>query len=65
MSEKTKRQFEANVIGLPPLRLVLGNVPEPDPGDGRKPLRFFGEEKAEEARNTLTRLIGHLQDTQK
>ena len=62
MSEKNKRQYESNVIGLPPLKMVLGAVPDPDPGDGRRPFRVFPGETPEEARSTLTRLIGHLQD---
>lgn len=65
MSDKTKRKYEANVIGLPPLKMVLGNVPEPDPGDGRRPFRLFGDAKDEEVRSTLTKLIGHLQDNKK
>jgi hypothetical protein len=65
MSDKTKRQYEANVIGLPPLKMVLGSVPEPDPGEERRPFRVFASEKPEEARSTLTKLIGHLQENKK
>ncbi|MCG2784415.1 MAG: hypothetical protein L6461_04850 [Anaerolineae bacterium] len=65
MSDKNKRQFESNVIGLPPLKMVLGSVPEPDPGEGRRPFREFASEKPEEARSTLAKLIGHLQEPKK
>jgi hypothetical protein len=65
MSEKNKRQYESNIIGLPPLKMVLGNVPEPDPGEGRRPFKVFASEKPEEARVTLEKLIGHLQEPKK
>lgn len=65
MSDKTKRKYESNVIGLPPLTMVLGSVPEPDPGEGRRPFRAFGSEKPEEVRSTLSKLIGHLQEPKK
>jgi hypothetical protein len=65
MSDKKKRQYESNVIGLPPLKMVLGNVPEPDPGEGRRPFRSFASEQPEEARSTLSKLIGHLQEPKK
>lgn len=65
MSEKNKRQYESTVIGLPPLKMVLGAVPEPDPGDGHQAFRHFASEKPEEARTTLNKLIGHLQEKTK
>ena len=30
--EKEYRKFEADVIGVPPLTMVLVDIPEPDPG---------------------------------
>jgi hypothetical protein len=65
MSEKNKRQYESNVIGLPSLTMVIGNVPEPDPGDEKRPFRVFTAEKPEQARTTLNKLIGHLQEPKK
>jgi hypothetical protein len=65
MADKKKRQYESNVIGLPPFKMVLGNVPDPDPGEGRRPFRAFAREKPEEARNMLTKLIDHLQEPKK
>jgi hypothetical protein len=65
MSDKTKRKYESNIIGLPPLTMVLGSVPEPDPGESRRPFRVFASEKPDEARSTLTKLIGHLQEPKK
>ncbi|MDX9992967.1 MAG: hypothetical protein RBS68_13085 [Anaerolineales bacterium] len=65
MSDKNKRQYESNVIGLPPLKMVLGSIPEPDPGEGRRPFRAFASEKPEDVRSTLSKLIGHLQESQK
>jgi hypothetical protein len=65
MSDKNKRQYESNVIGLPPLKMVLGSIPEPDPGESRRPFRAFASERPEDVRNTLSKLIGHLQESQK
>ncbi len=65
MSDKKKRQYESKVIGLPPLTMVLGGVPEPDPGQEQRPFRVFANEQPEQARHTLNKLIGHLQEKNK
>jgi hypothetical protein len=47
---------------LPPLRLVLGDVPIPDP-DGRRNSRLEGRQKLDpEIESTVKRLIAHLKD---
>jgi len=39
MDEKKRvRVYEAEVIGLPSLRLVLGDIPSPDPERQHKPI---------------------------
>jgi len=50
------------MMALPPLHMVLGAVPEPDPAQGNRPFRAFGQEEPQQARQTLTKLIGHLQE---
>jgi hypothetical protein len=60
MAEK-KRVYEAQVMNLPPLRLVLGDVPVPDPAG----LRKSGKEQRKldsEMEGTVKRLIAHLKD---
>jgi hypothetical protein len=60
MAEK-KRVYEAQVMALPPLRLVLGDVPVPDPAG----LRKSGQEMQKldtEMEGTVKRLIAHLKD---
>lgn len=61
MPEK-KHKFESPLSSLPPLTLVLGNVPEPDPGQVSQPFRPFTQDKPEEARQQVNKLIGHLKE---
>jgi hypothetical protein len=65
MTEK-KITYKAETLGLPPLRAVLGDVPDPDPSDKRRPFRPFGENTSvTEVKGTLTKLIGHLKNNEK
>jgi len=65
MTEK-KLTYKAETLGLPPLRMVLGEVPDPDPSGKRRIFRRFGEDKTEsDVKVTLTKLIGHLKETEK
>lgn len=60
MTDK-KHTYQSDILALPPLNLVIGEVPEPDPDDGRRPLRRFNKEKSEaEARLMVKKLIKHL-----
>ncbi len=61
MTEK-KHKFNSPLSNLPPLTLVLGNVPEPDPGQAAQPFRSFADEKPEEARQQVNKLIGHFKE---
>jgi len=63
--KKKKQVYESDVLALPSLKMVLNNIPEPDPEDKRQPLRTFGNDKSEvEARTTLAKLIGHLKNNE-
>lgn len=63
MNEK-KYTYESTTLGLPPLKMVLGDVPNPDPGSGRSAFRPFSADKPEsESKTTVKRLIGYIQDT--
>ncbi len=60
--KKKYRKFEANVIGTPPLSMILADIPEPDPGK-----KDFGRKKLSNRKKNLfqdsdlvTRLIEHL-----
>lgn len=53
------RKFESSLSNLPPLTLVLGPIPEPDPAE---PFRFSAQEKPEETRKIANKLIQHLKD---
>ena len=60
MAEK-KHMYETEVMSLPPLRLVLGDVPVPDPAGLRKTGQK--QQKLElTMEDTLQRLIAHLKD---
>jgi len=59
--DKKKRVYESEVMGLPPLRLVLGDIPSPDPDRQAKsgqPVRKPGRE----IETTVKRLIAHLEE---
>jgi hypothetical protein len=61
MSDKEKvRRYEADVMALPPLRMVLGDVPSPDPqrDHKRQPVQKTGPEMEV----TVLKLISRLKD---
>jgi hypothetical protein len=63
MNEK-KHTYNSSVMALPPLKVVLGDVPNPE-GERRHPFRPFGEDKPEvETKGTLQKLIGRIQETE-
>lgn len=61
MTEKKQQNYQATTMGLPPLKMVLGELPEPDPGQGYHPFRLQGSSQ-EEARNTVQKIIVHIKD---
>lgn len=63
MDEKTTL-YEADVLALPPLRLVLGDVPTPDPDRRQTPRRNASTERREPTVVTVRRLIAHLEKKQ-
>ncbi|HTX92016.1 MAG TPA: hypothetical protein VMC09_12455 [Anaerolineales bacterium] len=58
MDEK-KRVYEADTMALPPLRMVLGDVPSPDPAQPRKQNPRLLKER--EMIVPVKRLIAHLE----
>jgi hypothetical protein len=60
MAEK-KRLYEAEVMALPPLRLVLGDVPVPDP-DWRRNANQKPQMPDPKLEGPVKRLIAHLKD---
>ena len=60
MAEK-KHVYEAEVMTLPTLRMVLGDVPVPDP-DWRRKADQKRQKQAPELEGTVKRLIAHLKD---
>jgi hypothetical protein len=60
MTDK-KHVYESQVITLPPLRLVLGEVPVPDPVGIHKPGREQ-QNLSSQMEGTVKRLIAHLKD---
>jgi len=60
MAEK-KKTYQAETMALPPLKMVLGELPEPDPGEGYHPFQTMGL-KDEEARGMVKKLIGRIKD---
>lgn len=64
MSEK-KVVYQANVIALPPLKMVLGEVPSPNPNrDGRK-TGLENKQPGIEMEGIVTKLITHLKENHK
>jgi hypothetical protein len=62
MADK-KHMYESNVMSLPPLRLVLGDVPSPDP-EGRRRIHN-GQKPDREMESTVKKLIAHLKENEK
>jgi hypothetical protein len=60
-----KRVYESDVMALPPLRMVLGEVPEPDPGGKKKNARKADKIDDREMESMVKRLIAHLRENQK
>lgn len=63
MNEK-KHTYQSATLGLPPLKMVLGDVPNPD-GESRRPFKpfpFVTEKPEVAAKNTVKKLIGFIQD---
>lgn len=62
MADKRKQESrvcEMEALGLPPLRLVLGEIPAPDPHTPR-PAR--DTQMRQELEQTVKKLIAHLQE---
>jgi hypothetical protein len=60
MQEK-KQVYDLDVMALPPLRLVLGDVPVPDP-DKQQPVYHDQLKNHREMEGTIKRLIAHLKE---
>lgn len=61
MAEKTKmNRYESDVMALPPLRVVLGDVPSPDP-ERRRNSRD-NQRSGRELETNVKKLIAHLQE---
>ena len=58
-----KHVYESDVIALPPLRLVLGDVPVPDPDRQNRPEGL--RKTPRDMRTTVQRLIAHLEEKKK
>jgi hypothetical protein len=63
MAEK-KHVYESDVMGLPALRLVLGDVPSPDP-DGRHKTGQQPKKPSRELEGTVKKLIAHLKEEER
>jgi hypothetical protein len=60
MDEK-KRVYDSEVMALPPLRLVIGDIPNPDPDRrfrSNQPMRKSNLE----IESTVKRIIAHLEE---
>ena len=59
--DKKKHIYNAEVMALPPLRFVLGDIPSPDP-DCRKKSNQQVHKTGHEIAGTVKRIIAHLED---
>ena len=60
MAEK-KRVYESEVMALPPLRMMLGEIPSPDP-EGRREAGRLSLKANPEIKGTVKKIIAHLKD---
>ncbi len=66
MGNKKQHTYQSDTLGLQDLKMVLGEIPEPDPQELRRNFRLFSLEKSDaDAKKTVTKLIGHLKNTEK
>jgi len=63
MAATKKRIYQSDVMGLPPLRLVLGDVPSPDPDRRRNGQDL--RKNTHELETPVKRLIAHLKEDKK
>jgi hypothetical protein len=60
--KEEKHIYQSDALSLPHLKLVLGEVPQPDVDEKFDPYFAFGKNKSKtEARNTVVKLIKHLE----
>ena len=60
MTEK-KRTYESSVMALPPLRMMLGEIPSPDP-EVRGQAGHKRHKPDREMEGTVKKIIAHLED---
>ncbi len=60
MTEK-KHIYESEVMALPPLRMVLGDIPAPDP-EKQYQVDWKHPKTRREMEGTVKRLIAHLKE---
>ena len=59
--DKDYKKFEANAIAMPPLKMVLADIPEPDPGVKNFRKKQIAARKAFlKNPDLLQRLINHM-----
>jgi hypothetical protein len=61
MDEKKRVVYDAEVMALPPLRLVLGDIPSPDP-DRRNKFNQQTLKSNRKIEGTVKRIIAHLEE---
>ena len=59
--DKKKLVYNTDVMALPPLRLVIGDIPSPDP-DWRSKSNQQTRKSDREIKVTVKRIIAHLED---
>lgn len=65
MTDK-KHTYQSDILALPPLKMVLGDSPETGRDEKNVLTRALGKDKSEaDARNIVTKLIGHLKNNEK
>jgi hypothetical protein len=59
--DKKKHVYNLDVMALPPLRLVIGDIPSPDP-DRRNKSDQQMRKSSREMEGTVKRIIAHLEE---
>ncbi|MBM3152786.1 MAG: hypothetical protein FJZ96_11410 [Chloroflexi bacterium] len=61
MTSEKKHVYRAEVMALPPIRMVLGDIPSPNPERSRKPAEHNAYPRRE-MEPIVHRLIHHLKE---
>jgi hypothetical protein len=59
--DENKRIYDSGLMALPPVHLIIGDVPNPDPDKRNRSSLMMGKSNRE-IESTVKRIIAHLEE---